>query len=520
VNETSIPLIVSVTGHRDLIKEDEPILRERVKGFFFELKEQNQNTNIILISALAEGADMLVAEVALEIGVELIAVLPYQKEAYLQSFDDVSEIARFEELYSRATFRKTLQKDKSGGYEALADYLAKHSNILLALWDGDDSEPKVGGTADVILKKRREYVENLLDVNEEDMIVHLRTPRVKNPNIKNPYEIENEYMGRIEERDYRSILGHLDRLNSLLNDTNSTVISVDGLQKTFSNEANYYQKRYNIFSFFMLCMAFLALLFMEIVHNFGTTKESHIVELTFLIGYFVVVILMFVFYYGFFKNADLEKHFAHSRGMSEALRVQGFWFCIDKEPQRAGDYYLLDEVSELVWIRVVLKNIYFLETLQQDRSIDFECIKVDWIDEQINYYENAIRNRKRKLSFLKDIEQKVYMLGAVLTIGLFIYYSFTGFGKLCHPLLFASGVSFAVAAFIGEKYLPIKGYEEEIHNFKLMFYNFSMAKDRLEMTEDIAQQKKIIYDLGEKALQENSRWLVYHSKYKIEPIVE
>jgi hypothetical protein len=53
-----------------------------------------------------------------------------------------------------------------------------------------------------------------------------------------------------------------------------------------------------------------------------------------------------------------------------------------------------------------------------------------------------------------------------------------------------------------------------------MKYNFESSKDLLNRFNDERELLFVIYDLGEKALRENSRWVVYHSKYKIKPIVE
>ena len=519
--KSNIPLIVAVTGHRDLIKEDEPILRSRVKEFFSELKQNNAHTDILLLCGLAEGADMLVAEVALELGVELMAVLPYEKDKYLQSFEDTTQIERFNKLYSKAKYVKVLEKTNEGAYVELAKYLAKHSNILLALWDGDRSNINPGGTADVVQRKEKGYeVENKLDINEEDIIIHIITPREKNPNIKDAYKIVKIFIGRTKEEDYKNILKHIDNLNSFLSkeaDIKEGSI-VTTLQKSFSNRANRFQKRYNFNSIFMLVLAFLVVLSMEIVHNFG--RDYKILEHIFVGVYFGIILFMFAFYYAYLKNANLKNHFVHSRGLSEALRVQEFWFCVDKNPQRVGDYYLLGESSELVWIRAVLKNIYFFQALKSDIAIDFECVKKDWINGQVEYFKSKINQRKRRLKRLELLEKVLYFTGAIFTVWLLVDYAMHHFEHLRHSILFASGISFAAAAFIGEKYLPMTGLEEEIHNFELMKYSFEVALDMLNKVNNQKEQKQIIYDLGEKALQENSRWLVYHSKYKIKPIVE
>ena len=74
---TAIPLIVGVTGHRDLLPEDLQKLKELVREVFQTLKAKHPHTPLVLLSPLVEGADQLVAEVALEqdVGAQLLAVL-------------------------------------------------------------------------------------------------------------------------------------------------------------------------------------------------------------------------------------------------------------------------------------------------------------------------------------------------------------------------------------------------------------------------------------------------------------
>ncbi|MBC8113847.1 MAG: hypothetical protein H7062_05685, partial [Candidatus Saccharimonas sp.] len=72
---TAIPLIVGVTGHRDLVASDVPRIKELVREVWQTLKTKYPHTPLVLLSPLVEGADQLVAEVALEsdIGARLVA---------------------------------------------------------------------------------------------------------------------------------------------------------------------------------------------------------------------------------------------------------------------------------------------------------------------------------------------------------------------------------------------------------------------------------------------------------------
>src|SRR5437773_11008737 len=80
------PLIVGATGHRDLRDEDVPRLEQEVAGIFATLKHDylgsDGQTPILVLSALAEGADQLVARVAISQGGRLVAPMPMALEVY------------------------------------------------------------------------------------------------------------------------------------------------------------------------------------------------------------------------------------------------------------------------------------------------------------------------------------------------------------------------------------------------------------------------------------------------------
>ena len=74
--EGPLPLVVGVVGHRHLEPADYPIYRARVAALFAHLRAEYPATPLRVISALAEGADRLVADVALQSGCDLIVPLP------------------------------------------------------------------------------------------------------------------------------------------------------------------------------------------------------------------------------------------------------------------------------------------------------------------------------------------------------------------------------------------------------------------------------------------------------------
>ena len=85
-----VPLVIGVTGHRDLRTQDVPLLEREVAAIITRLQRdyigEDVETPLILISALAEGADRVVARVALALDVRLIAPLPLPVAEYRRDF--------------------------------------------------------------------------------------------------------------------------------------------------------------------------------------------------------------------------------------------------------------------------------------------------------------------------------------------------------------------------------------------------------------------------------------------------
>ena len=94
-------LIVGVTSHRDLDPSQLPALRGQIHAALAGLCEQFPSLSLVLLSPLAEGGDRLVAEIALELGGQLIVPLPMPVELYEEDFPAPESRAQFAALLAR-----------------------------------------------------------------------------------------------------------------------------------------------------------------------------------------------------------------------------------------------------------------------------------------------------------------------------------------------------------------------------------------------------------------------------------
>ena len=183
-----LALVIGITGHRDLRRKTASPWRGRCVASSGELQERYRATPLVLLSALAEGADRLAARVARECGVRLIAPLPMPRADYEATFINQASKAEFAGLLAEAESWFELPPDAGHvsaehRYARLGAYIARNSQILIALWDGKDTG-KEGGSAEVVrLKLEGMALSDPLTCHpveqlETGPVYHIVTPRV------------------------------------------------------------------------------------------------------------------------------------------------------------------------------------------------------------------------------------------------------------------------------------------------------------------------------------------------------
>ena len=137
---------------------DTELLRAAISGALSSILRESMPGSVISVSSpLAEGADQLIAELALKTpGAELTAVLPLPLDEYLATFDGEPGRARARGLLRRASRRPRLPEPTGGqtllAFEQAGRWVVDDCDYLLAIWDGRSGGP--GGTADAVAHAR------------------------------------------------------------------------------------------------------------------------------------------------------------------------------------------------------------------------------------------------------------------------------------------------------------------------------------------------------------------------------
>jgi len=165
-----VRLRVGVTGHRPgpkLHEDARAAIAATLDRVFKTLSEglapaidgarwafSAREAELAVVTALAEGADRIVAEAALRAGASLEVVLPARRAVYERDFETERSKAEFRALLARAG--SVFELDRPGGplsqkrgYEAAGLIMLGHADILIAVWD--EGEPAgIGGTANIV----------------------------------------------------------------------------------------------------------------------------------------------------------------------------------------------------------------------------------------------------------------------------------------------------------------------------------------------------------------------------------
>jgi len=147
---------VGVTGHRTF---DDPEgaarrVREGLRRVLAVAGNEGDGgrARIEVISSLAEGADRLVAREALALpGTTLSVVLPFPLDDYARDFETEESKAEYAEFLARAQTVEVMpaMPTREAGYELQGRWVADHSDVLVAVWDGGESR-RQGGTAEIV----------------------------------------------------------------------------------------------------------------------------------------------------------------------------------------------------------------------------------------------------------------------------------------------------------------------------------------------------------------------------------
>jgi hypothetical protein len=575
-NPSLIPFLVAVTGHRDLRPQDLDRLRHEVRTVFAGMRLRMPNTPILLLTGLAEGADQLVAEVALEQDVVLVAALPMPVDVYKEQMAEEAR-EKLDGLLALSAVRimlslegrklediRTSEAVRAECYESLARFLARYGQSLIALWDGKNSQ-KRGGTSRVVHYVRSGVLDETADEAELlcGVVYHVVTPRMTTstpaPEIKTvQLGCERQPSGMSKgtssdkeltqvsrfaqvEFDFERFNRTAKKFSTFNEDVRSRLISDDTIAlSSFQKrlEALYAQAdrislQANGWRKLVLGAILVTAVIGTVFYGIHGEMFGDRVWLWFSFPLFVVVALLL---HRTAKAKHVEDTYLDTRALAEALRVQFFWTMAGiTEP--VDKYYLVDRRAELDWIRIALKNVWLLNQDQPDALSAITHLKSvfdNWVVAQERWYRMKADRQSHSVQ-LRETWSKVALRVAVgwsilVPIGVTVVAHLHVFAPL--KLILSEKqvksdfvyetfhIALAVPALLAGAYrlwIEQAGYEEQSRDYRSMQREFSVKARELEKcmgNPEIAQN--LILTLGIEALKENGRWLMLHRERPLE----
>ena len=544
--------MVGITGHRDLVPADMaeagPI-RAAVRGHLERLADAHPSTPLLVVSGMAEGADQLVAEVALELGHDVVAALPKPPDAYERDFTTPGAVAALHTLLDRCLGVSVVEPVEGAGspdtaaYVSLGLFLVRHARILLALWDGEPARG-AGGTAHVVAMMRGEAaLPGRLDLADGDTVgevIHVpvrrsgggrperavdtpsgsinhlgpSAPRVDwlNGEIRALYASEARSVNRAKSDllgargvDDPGIAGHLERFAALdvlaTRHRRRSTRSLRLLVGAASAAGLAFLLYTDLFQWPMFLALYLTALTVALAVSWRCVRCFDV------------------------KNRHLDL-----RALAEATRVAVFWRLAGVKP-RVSDVYLDVPAGELNWVRQVLRAWRLASSAHPARDAlpdasTRELIQTRWMEAQRTYYRRS-RSLRAGLASRADRFERIAMIGVlgvsasmavwtlitmIRTRASFLDEVYAGASDW---MQFVAGLLLvAIALIVG--YGETQAWAEEALEFDRMAAVFdrvlrrSAAIEAGETVEQDASFTDLCELLGREALRENTEWLLLH----------
>ena len=149
---------VGITGHRILARTQAKEIETGMLKALSRIARSFPACKFEIVSALAEGADCLFAEIALDfLKAELLAVLPMAQDVYLNDFSSEATKEVFGVLLQKSARTPIIlpkQISRETAYLKAGEYITDHCDILVAIWDGKPAQGP-GGTGQIVELARR-----------------------------------------------------------------------------------------------------------------------------------------------------------------------------------------------------------------------------------------------------------------------------------------------------------------------------------------------------------------------------
>jgi uncharacterized membrane protein HdeD (DUF308 family) len=557
-NPARIPIVIGVTGHRDLVDGEVGQIRDEIARLFHMLRDRFPATPLRVMSSLAEGADRVAAEVALDHGIPVQAVLPMPAVHYRDDFGSEDSKSKFDELCRQSEIMQIpLTESEIAAANASADsravayaqagmFISAHCHVLLAIWDGRSSD-KVGGTAQIVYFQHYDRLSGIAETvprtslfltdDESDLVFHIHCSRQgapgepggrvygewftadadnpRTPELPDRYELifdrTNEFNRDIANwqasgRSFTDSIG--DPPDT---DSRHAAAVVAGLFKVADTLANRFQRQVSRSLGLIYVLAILTGLAFLVYSELDGFDSMIFVFLALLVtGIFVAAVA---------GKREWHRKYLEYRVLAEGLRVQYYWTVAgihgDGHTKFAYDNFLRQRDMELGWIRNVMRVAGVPGDTRKD-NIDVPGLAFaveEWIGTpdgqgQLAYYRHKARHR-HKANVLTQRLTLACLWSGIAAACVLAFLAGDSSEAVKDRLIILMGILPLIAG-VAEAYTQRKANRELSKQYQFMERVFLNAHRRIAEARNDRERREVLLGLGEAALTEHAEWILTH----------
>ena len=555
------PLVIGVTSHRNIPAHEMQPVRQRVRDFFSQLKRDFPELPLVVVSALAEGGDQLVAQEALDAGARLVAPLPLPRELYVDDFSDAAVREKFDALCGQAEIVRLPQllaqsrlaigspgmaRDRQ--YAKAGVYIASHCHILLAIWDGKETG-RLGGTAQIVkyhlsgtlpgLIDRRRETRHVLGGGDESLLYHIVCSRDGADDtvatglqpLQTLWRTVDTADTRLPE-DFQLMFARMAEFNAECDryaddveaaaythqdsQSNTTAI-IDHLFHAADWLAMHFQRR--------VLMAMRLTYTLAALMGIAFTFYAHLTEQDYLIYLFLLLFASGGFVAVLAHRRGWHRKYLDYRALAEGLRIQSYWrragISANSDHEFAHDNFLQKQNIELGWIRNVMRaaGLYPSTASVEPTAAALASVISEWVGEsgksgQLHYYERKTVERTG-VHHITEAIGSISLWGGI-AISVFLAVFVVVLPRDAKTILVMIMAVLSIIAAVREAYAYRKADKELIRQYRFMQRIFTSARAALDSTDDPVEQREILLSLGDAALTEHAEWTLMQRERQVE----
>ena len=566
-----VPLVIGVTGHRDLVESEIPGLEKMVRGFLLTMQGRFPDLPLVVMTPLSEGADRLVARIAKDMGIPLMVPLPMPRALYLEDFETEASRNEFRSLCEGAEVYELGVVDgesietilepghaRNLQYAQMGVYICAHCHLLLALWDGKPSE-LVGGTANVIQFHQWDIMpgftgdntsmRQILADDESDLVYHIACSRERpdgapaeplqplqadwfttDADTPRTAELPPQYV-EIFHRTAQfneDAVRHADDI-----DEGSWPLLPDDAPPDLVQATSDIDRMFRIADFLAIHYQTRVTLALRLIYSFAVLMGLAFIAYTDVPNAeFMVYAFLGLFALGYVisilaNRGAWHRKYLDYRALAEGLRVQFYWAAAgvmgERHSKYAHDNFLQKQDVELGWIRNVMRVAGHggVDRMTGPPATGLSFAVSEWVggepdgpEGQLGYYTRKIDERIRYTKITANIGMACLWSGMAVTIALAIGSDRMG-DTVSGTLIVLMGILPLIAA-VREAYAQKRAEKELIKQYVFMSRIFRNARRKLDEADDDTRRRQILRALGHASLDEHAEWILIHRDRPLE----